>query len=141
VTNALQMKSRLDKRCKNAAWFMNNDVTPQLPLMTIGDQPVYVANVNGAPNGTLLGLPIVISEHCATLGTANDVVLGDFSKYLLLKKGGLTSDSSIHVQFLTGEMTYRFQMRVNGQPAWSTYRTPLNGSTTTSPFVGLAVRS
>lgn len=140
--NVWAMWARMDPRSRaNAIWFMNNDVLPQLPPMKTGDTPIFQPDIKGAIGGMLLGRPVVFSEHCKTVGDANDVILVDWSKYMLLQKGGLSSQSSIHVRFLYGENTYRFQNRINGTPKWSKVRTPLNGSTTTSPYVGMGARA
>ena len=146
--NAFKMWSRLWARSRgNAAWFINQDVEPQLFAMSVavgtGGVPVYLpANgLSSSPYGTLFGRPVVPVEYAATLGTVGDVVLADFSEYLLADKGGVQSASSIHVQFLTDQSVFRFIYRVDGQPAWSAALTPANGTNTLSPFVAVATRS
>ena len=113
-----------------------------MPVGT-GGMPVYLpANgISGAPFGTLLGRPIVPIEYCATLGTVGDVILADLSQYVMIEKGGLQAETSIHVQFLTDETAYRFVYRVDGQPAWKDALTPFKGNSTLSPFVALATRA
>jgi HK97 family phage major capsid protein len=74
------------------------------------------------------------------LGTVGDIILADFSQYAIVRKGGLNSASSIHVKFLTDEMTFKFSMRVNGKPMWKNVLTPAKGSNTLSPFVTLQTR-
>ena len=127
----------------NAAWFMNQDVLPQLPMMTVGNQPVFIpgGSFANAPFGTLFGRPIVPLEFCETLGSKGDVILADFSEYMLVSKGGMEVAESMHVKFLTDEMAYRFITRVDGQPIYDEPFTPLKGSNTLSPFVMLAARS
>jgi len=61
--------------------------------------------------------------------------------YYLATKGGMKFASSMHVQFLTDEMTFRVTYRVDGKPALSSAITPYKGSSTLSPFVGLAARA
>ena len=62
---------------------------------------------------------------------------------LLADKGGIQSDTSIHVQFLYDEQVFRFIMRVDGQPVRASALTPYKGgaSYTQSHFIGLATRS
>jgi hypothetical protein len=48
--------------------------------------------------------------------------------------------SSIHVKFVYGENTLRWNYRVNGEPLWNTYLTPYKGSDTLSPFVAMGAR-
>jgi HK97 family phage major capsid protein len=142
VENIVKMVARFEGNIMNAAWFMNQDCLPQLPLMKIGDTPVFIpgGSVAGAPFGMLYGRPIVPVEFCATMGTIGDIFLGDFSQYLLIEKGGVEAAESIHVKFLNDEMAYRFIVRNNGQPMHDSPITPLNGSNTLSPFVFLATR-
>jgi HK97 family phage major capsid protein len=132
---------------QGAAWFINQDVEPQLFTMALsvgtGGVPVFMpANgVSGTPYNTLFGRPIIPVEQCQTLGTVGDVVFGNFSEYALVRKGGLKSASSLHVKFITDEMTFKFSMRVNGKPKWNNVLTPFKGTNTLSPFVTLATRS
>lgn len=146
--NAFKMWSRLWARSRgNAAWFINQDVEPQLFAMSVavgtGGVPVYLpANgLSSSPYGTLFGRPVVPVEYAATLGTVGDVLLADFSEYFLADKGGVQSASSIHVQFLTDESVFRFIYRVDGQPAWHSALTPANGTNTLSPYVAVATRA
>ncbi len=143
AANVVKMLSRFYGNVANAAWFVNQDVLPQLPLMTIGQQPVFVpgGSFANAPFGTLLGRPIVPLEFCETLGSKGDIILADWSEYLLVEKGGMEEAESMHVRFLTDEMTYRFITRVNGQPLNNAPITPLKGTNTLSPFVTLDDRA
>jgi len=142
AANVVNMLARFYGNMGSAVWFVNQDVLPQLPLMTLGQQPIFLpgGNLTSAPFGALLGRPIVPLEFCETLGTKGDIILGDFSEYLLVEKGGLEEAESMHVRFLTDEMTYRFITRVNGQPLNNDPITPLKGTATLSPFVMLAAR-
>jgi HK97 family phage major capsid protein len=108
-----------------------------------GGVPVFLpANgLSGSPYMTLFGIPMIPSEHAATLGTAGDIVLGDFSEYALVRKGGLRSASSFHVKFLTDEVALKFNWRINGKPKWKTVIAPEKGaSSTLAPFVTIASR-
>jgi HK97 family phage major capsid protein len=148
TNNIFKMWSRMWSRSRaNAVWYINQDIEPQLLALDMpvgtGGMPVYLpANgISGAPFGTLLGRPIVPIEYSATLGTVGDVILADLSQYIMIEKGGLQAETSIHVQFLTDETAYRFVYRVDGQPAWHDTLTPFKGSATQSPFVALATRA
>ncbi len=144
ANNVFNMNARLWPRSRvNAAWFINTDVEPQLPAMTIGDQPVYLppGGMRDTPFGILLGHPVIPVEYCETLGTLGDIVLADLDQYLLIDKGAAQSAWSIHVRFLNDEQTFRITYRVDGQPSWTSALTPYKGSNTLSPFVVLATRS
>ena len=142
AANVVKMLARFTGDITKAAWFINQDCLPQLPLMTVGNQPVFVpgGSFANAPFGVLFGRPIVPIEFCKTLGDKGDIILGDFSQYLLVNKGGVEEAESMHVKFLTDEMAYRFITRNNGQPMHDSPITPLNGSATLSPFVMLQAR-
>lgn len=143
ATNVVKMLARFNGDLTRAAWFVNQDCTPQFPLMTIGNQPIFIpgGSFANAPYGVLLGIPIVPIEFCSTLGDEHDIVLGDFSQYLLIEKGGVEEAESMHVRFLYDEMCFRFITRNNGQPLHEQAITPLNGTNTLSPFVALAERA
>lgn len=143
AANVVKMLARFTGNVANAAWFINQDVLPQLPLMTIGQQPVFIpgGSFANAPFGSLFGRPIVPIEFCETLGTKGDIILADFSEYLLIEKGGMEEAESIHVKFLTDETAYRFITRNNGQPMHDAPLTPLKGTSTLSPFVMLDTRA
>ncbi|NCC04987.1 MAG: phage major capsid protein [Proteobacteria bacterium] len=139
--NIVKMLARFRGNVRRAAWFVNQDVLSQLPLLKVGDQPVYGVDWrSGNPFGTLLGLPVQPVEFCQTLGNLNDIILGDFGQYMLISKGGIEEVQSIHVRFLTDESAFRFLVRNNGQPIHDRPITPLRGGNTLSPFVNLAAR-
>jgi HK97 family phage major capsid protein len=145
--NVLNMWSRMWARSrKDAVWYINQDIEPQLYSLSqvIGTAgvPVYLpANgISGQPYGTLFGRPVVPVEYCESLGTEGDLVLADFGQYVLADKGGVQAASSMHVAFLTDEMTFRITYRVDGEPIWNAPLTPYKGANTLSPFVTLQSR-
>jgi HK97 family phage major capsid protein len=146
--NITKMWSRCWGRSrKNAVWLINQDVEPQLLGMGItvgtGGSPVYMppGGLSQSPYSTLMGRPVIPVEYCETLGTVGDIILADFSQYLIYEKATLQSASSMHVRFLNDEMTFRFTLRNDGQPKWKAALIPFKGSNTLSPFVVLATRA
>jgi HK97 family phage major capsid protein len=146
--NIVKMWARMWGRSRsNAVWFINQDVEPQLQTMAyrVGTSavPVYLpaGGVSGTPYSTLYGRPIVPIEQAETVGTTGDIVLADMSQYQLIDKGGIRTDESIHVSFLTDERAFRFIYRVGGSPMWTSALTPAKGSNTLSPFVVLDTRA
>jgi HK97 family phage major capsid protein len=131
-----------DASYDNAVWFVHPTVIPSLFGMTTGNYPVYMGPglAQNAPNGTLLGRPLMVTGHCNTLGTSGDILLADLKKYIIGRRGGLNAAASIHVFFLTNEMAFRFTQRMNGKPGLSGTITLADGSTTVSPFVTLTSR-
>lgn len=147
--NILKMYSRLYKK-DGAFWLINQDVFPQLPMLSIaagtGGVPVYLpANgLAGAPYGTLLGLPVYFCEHCDTVGDQGDIILGQWSQYLIGQKSGadvVDYASSIHLRFDYDEQVFKFTTRIDGQPWWKgPLYTPYSANTL-SPFVVLDARA
>lgn len=143
VQNVAKMLARFAGDITNARWYINPDCLPQLITLTLGDQPIYLpgGNVAEAPFGTLFGVPIRPTEFSKSLGDKLDIMLADFSEYLLIEKGGVEEAESIHVRFLTDETAFRFIVRNNGMPEHESPIIPLHGSNTLSPFVTLAERA
>ena len=145
--NAVAMIARLaPTSIRNARWYMNQGIWGLLPLMTLtigtGGVPVFLppGAASDAPWGTLLGRPIEVIEQASAPGDVGDILLADLSQYLLLRKGGIQSDSSIHVYFDTDETAFRWVLRINGRPLKTSALTPYKGSASTSPFITLAAR-
>lgn len=88
------------------------------------------------PPGSILGNPLVFSEHCKSLGTLGDLVFCDFSHYLIGDRQELLIDSSAHVAFETREIAWRFVHRVDGM-VWLAGTITDAQSYETSPFVAL----
>jgi len=147
--NIIKMWSRLHPRSANrAVWLANPDTFPQLATMsqTVGtsEVPVYLP-ANGAadaPYGTLMGRPLILTKKCQTLGDRGDIVLADFSQYLVgTKARGLSVAQSIHLRFDYDQTAFRFTLRYDGQPWWPAPLTPKYSTATLSPFVTLAERA
>ncbi|HUW08475.1 MAG TPA: phage major capsid protein [Anaerolineae bacterium] len=148
VENILKMYARCAGK-NNAVWVANHDTFVQLATMVLkvgtGGVPVWLPGNNvgvaGAPQGTLLGRPLILSELCPTVGDQGDIALVDFSQYLVGERAGegVQSASSMHLRFDYGETAFRFTLRNDGQPWWTSVFTPRNGATM-SPFVVLAAR-
>lgn len=146
--NIINMWNRIPAYLRTKAeWFINQDVEPELMKMYLaaglGGVPVYLpANgVVGSPNGGLMGRPVNPIEQCSALGDLGDILFLALSEYLVVDKGAMTSAESVHVRFINDEQTFRFTYRVDGQPLWNSTLTSYKGSTTRSPFVGLAARA
>ena len=129
-------------------WYHNQDILPQLNLMTLGigtaGVPVYMppGGASAAPYGVLKGRPIEPTEFNATLGTSGDLILADMGDMLSISKGGVAQAVSMHIQFLTDQQAVRFTMRLNAGPWWNAPLTPYKGtSNTTSSCVALDTRA
>lgn len=144
--NVLKMYAR-STQGPGLLWLANRDTLPNLATMNLAigtaGVPVWLpaGGASGQPGNTLFGYPLVFVEQAETVGTEGDLMLIDLSRYMGVKKGGVRMDSSIHVQFLTGEQTFRLSTRVGGQPWDDKVITPAKGSATISPFVTLETRA
>lgn len=145
--NTSKMISRLPPRSfGSAVWLANIELLPTIVTATVsgtaGTVPVYVppGAMKEAPWGLLWGRPVLFIEYCSAPGTVGDLILSDLAMYGLATKGGVQIAESMHVRFLTDEMTFRILMRIDGAPLWKSAVTPHKGSLTRSPFITLAAR-
>jgi HK97 family phage major capsid protein len=153
--NLTKMWSRLFAPSQeNAGWFINQEIIPALYTMVLGGTtaatPIFLPpgpgnsdpSISGTPLASIYGRPVIPVEQTQAVGTPGDILLADMSQYLITDRAqGVQAASSVHVRFLTDELTFRFVYRVDGTPAWNTTLTPFKGSNTLSPFVALATRS
>jgi HK97 family phage major capsid protein len=146
--NIVKMWSRLSPASQTrAAWFINQEVQKELMTMAMsvgtGGVPVFLpaGGASASPYMTLMGRPVIPVEQLSKLGDAGDILLADMSDYIGIDKGGLESDTSIHVQFLYDEQVFRFRYRFNGTPYTNSPVTSFkNASQTVSPYVTLGAR-
>lgn len=147
--NVLKMAARIFPRgFNNAVWLVNQSCIPQIATLTItkskSDVPLYTPA--GLMNGQIvpamiLGRPVKVVEQAKAVGTKGDIILGDFSRYMIISKGGLKAASSIHVYFESAQTSFRFEARNNGQPMLKKAITPMNGTDTLTDFVVCETRS
>ena len=147
VQNVVNMYARLLRMggsARGALWLANPDCLPQIVLMTLNNHPIFIPydqGIKGAPDGTLLGLPIRWSEHCQTLGDAGDLQLVAPRGYMHLRRNSVKFDESIHLWFDFGQTAFRWMFRMGGQPMLSAPVTPPNSSATKSHFIRIAARA
>jgi len=154
TANLLNMFSRLPPGSYGSAvWQINNTVIPALGGLTLGNYPIFLpmdCGPTGAANGgplqqgiqwTLLGRPVLITQHAKAFSSQGDVILTDLSYYQTITKAeGIQTATSMHLYFDADAMAFRVTFRVDGQPKIAAPISPANGSTTLSPFVQLQAR-
>lgn len=144
AANVAKMFARQIRK-RGSIWMINPDVLPQLVVMTIGNQPIWTAPNSGmadAPLGRLLGLPIVETDVCDTVGDVGDIALVNWKYQRAIQKaGGIETASSMHLYFDQNMNAWRFTFRVDAKPVLTQAVTPPNSSSTRSPFVFLAERA
>ena len=147
--NAAKMYGRMPASMRaNAFWFINQELYANIITSTAGAAAngattLFMApgRLADAPNGAILGRPIVPVEYASAQGTVGDFVFANLSDYLLIDKGGISQAQSLHVRFLQDEQVLKFTYRVDGAPRTNVAVTPNKGSDTQSPYIALAARS
>lgn len=131
-----------------SVWLINNQVLPLLFTLTLGNYPIYMPGARpdaggfqGSPYGSLLGRPIMVSQHAKAVSAQGDVMLLDLKYYrTITKPEGMQSATSIHLYFDADATAFRTTFRVDGGPKIVNPIAPANGSVNLSPFVQLAAR-
>lgn len=137
----------------SAVWFIHHEVEKELLRLSFEARDDTGAASSGAgvatyvqpgglansPYGSLLGRPVIVTQHCAKLGDSGDIIFASLPQYWLgMKAGGIDAQTSIHLWFDQDAVAYKFRMRVDGQPWLSN---PISGrdagSVTQSAFVTL----
>ena len=119
-------------------WIAHQSTLPQiLGLNGPAGNPSYVwiSNAAQAAPTTLMGYPIFFTENCPTLGVQGDLILADWSKYVIGDRQATTVDASKHYRFRYDLTAWRAVHRVDGRPWLSAPLTLRDGLTQVSPFV------
>lgn len=151
--NLFEMYGRLHPSCaRNAVWLMSPSAYAKLLQTewrtannagtdTVSGSLVFMpGSMAGAPNGTLLGRPIIISEVCNAVGTEGDVILADLSQYYVAIRHEMTIERDTSIGWNTHTINWRAILRVEGLDSWGDTITPKGDSTTLSWLVTLESR-
>ena len=143
-------KENIDKmraRCwryGQAVWLYNHDCLPQLRSLVqavgTGGSIVSYFQTDSDGNSTLDGRPAFASEFAKTIGDEGDLILANWSQFLLGTLSGQRSAESMHVRFLEHERTFKFWIENDGRWWWRSALTPRESADTLSPVVTLAAR-
>jgi len=128
---------------QNSCWVCHQSTIPQLLQLSVavgtgGDHIPVMSESNG--QFKMLTRPVIFTEKTEPLGSKGDIMLADFSQYVVGLRQDMRFDTSIHVAFETDELLSRIIERHDGQPLWDSSLTLEDGSTTVSPFVVLEAR-
>ncbi len=145
LNNITKMIARLPPGSfPRSTWLITPDALPALFGLTLGNYPIYMpisAGAQESPYGTLMGRPILVSQHASAFSSQGDVSLVDLKFYwTITKAGGIRTATSMHLYFDADAMAYRAIFRVDGQPKIVNPITQAKGSNTLSPFVQLGAR-
>ena len=103
--------------------------TAGIPWLSLGD--------GDQVGPSMLGLPLVVTDHQPAVGTAGDLVLADLRHYLVGDRLELTIERSQRGSgFITDISNYRIRTRVDGR-YWIQSATTTEASQQVSPVVVL----
>jgi HK97 family phage major capsid protein len=145
INNIAKMIARLPPGSfPKSQWLITPDALPALFTLTLGNYPIYMPiseGAKGSPYGTLMGRPIMVSQHASAFSAQGDVSLIDLSYYrTITKAGGIKTATSMHLYFDADATAFRAIFRVDGQPTIVNPIAQAKGSNTLSPFVSLGAR-
>lgn len=145
----LNMEAQLYSPSNSAVWVISQSQMANIMKMTgpAGSaSPYYVyrpSAVEGKP-ATLLGRPVFFTLDmlpAASTTSVGDVLLADFSFYLVGDRKRVTVDSTRFDRWQYNQVSWKVVQRVDGEPWLSAPITSRDGSTTVSPFVVLGAKS
>lgn len=125
----------------STCWAVHPTVLAKLFQMSesgTGSDLMIVDRGSDAPTMSLLGIPVEVTEKLPGLNTAGDILLGNWSHYLLGDRGQVEIAYSEHAGFTTNQTFWRFVTRVGGQPWLRDKVTLADASNSLSSFVTLA---
>lgn len=118
-------------------WSMSQGVLPQIAqLKDANNNYIWQPDARLGFAGTLLGYPVRWNNRQPALGTKGDVILADWSYYLIKDGSGPFVAASEHVYFQSNRTMIKVFWNVDGMPWLSTTFKEENGYEV-SPFVVL----
>lgn len=139
--DAVEMTSHFKAIAGAPVWVYHPGLITDIAAFQVASSSpvVWASPLAGGQPSTLLGYPLLQSEHVPQANNSGCALLADLGAYLLFEKGGLYVDFSEHVYFATGQDAWRFGNRMDGQPWMKSYVTLADpqGSFYVSPFVKL----
>lgn len=124
-------------------WVASRTCLPQLAnIRDTGNNNLFIINASLGTPANLFGIPLVWNERSPVLGSKGDLMLADFSYYLIKDGSGPFIAASEHVYFQQSKTVIKLSWCVDGKP-WPQAPLQLEGSSaasaTVSPFVVLDV--
>jgi HK97 family phage major capsid protein len=142
--NLVNMLARLHPSCwRNSVWVIHPTVIPQ--LLTLGIMvgmggAFYPVLKEDSGQFSILGRPVIFSEKMEPIGDQGDVLLADFSQYVVGLRRDLSFAVSPFTYFTSDQWAARLICRLDGQSLWNTALTMPDGVNTLSPFIVLQAR-
>jgi HK97 family phage major capsid protein len=164
LADAAAMMAHLQIRSwDDACWIMHQSVLPQLILMVDGGSATGTTGTGAStsypggnrlvwmnptmsgdrgpaatkmPNAFFNGLPVFFTEKLPSLNGRGDVLLVDWSRYIIGMRLDLQIDVSPHYLFKTNQLAWRVIARLDGKP-WLNNTITDQAGWSVSPFVAL----
>lgn len=128
-----------------AVWLVNQSVLASWAnVSTTGANALGIIDLCDM---TILGRPIIVTEHATASTALGDVVLADFSQYVIgdreltIASSREATYSSNTYGWLQDQTCWRLTLRVDGQPLLPAAITPKRGGSTVSAFVATTLTS
>lgn len=136
----VNMVARLLMRgAQQPVWSMPQSVLPQIAQLKDGNNNlIWHPDAKLGFAGTLLGYPVRWDNSSPALGSKGDVMLADWSQYLIKDGSGPFVATSEHVKFLQNKTVIKIFWNVDGAP-WLTAPIKEANGYEVSPFIGLDV--
>lgn len=98
-------------------WIAHPSLIPSIGTLAVasGSPVVWAGNLAAGQPSTLLGYPILFSEHMNQAKT-NDMLLADLGAYIMFERQALSIAFSEHAAFTSDKGTWRFTARNDGKP-------------------------
>lgn len=136
----LNMVARLLMRGGTSpVWSMPQSALVQIATMTDPEgHYIWKPDARDGFAGTLAGYPVRWNNRAPALGSKGDVILADWSHYLVKDGSGPFVAASEHVKFTSNKTVIKIFWNVDGAP-WLTAPIAEENGYEVSPFVGLDV--
>ena len=137
LAGAASMLSHLyPESFSSAAWMVHPSQWDNLIQMNAGSVQAFTFDLSRPIPGTLLGLPIIWSEH-PSAGSTDSVLLADWRFYLIGDRMAMSMSASEHYRYRSERTAFKSVSRLDGQP-WCDNTTNVGNSGTAftlAPFV------
>jgi len=137
VDAAKMMERLMPGSLARAVWLVHPTVLPQLAAFAIGNTPVWQPNWQVGVAGTLMGVPVILTEKVNPLGTAGDVLLVDWGMYAVQLVRDIEIAASAEAYFEYDQTAYRVTVHADGTPRVLDKAKYINTNVEVSPFVRL----
>ena len=136
VNDVMQMV--MNHQGANPIWHINRGAMATLLQLNgpVGNPSyIFIPNAREGMPATLMGFPIHWTEKTPLLGTQGDILLADWTWYIIGDRQSTTIDSSMHERFRRDQTTWRAVHRVDGRQTLSVPLRLQDGTSQISPFV------